>query len=529
MKESSQIESTTEAQRLEIAARLSEVAREWGASPLYKRSCSLLAIADALARAESDLVPVASRETGLSELRLASELKRTVLQLRLFADTVLDGEFLDVRIDEADSDFALGVRPDLRRCLVPLGPVLNYAASNFPFAFSVAGGDTVSALAAGCPVVVKAHSGHPRLSRMTASVVSQALDDAGAPSGVFDIISGQDAGVAMLRDSRIRAGSFTGSVDAGNLLARVAASRTAPIPFYGELGSLNPVFVTSRALADDATGIVDGFITSMTGSAGQLCTKPGFLFLPSGHDLERDLQTRLSRIAEHRLLYPGIAQGYSERRATILETSRVEVLHEGSLRFDEDGQGWVTPTLVSTTIDGVVENADRLLEEAFGPLSILVEYENDIDLAAVASTLFSGNLTGTVRAGAEEDTPGLRSLVYWISANSGRVIFGEWPTGVAVTPAMQHGGPWPATTNDSGTSVGTAAIKRFLRPVAFQNTPQYLLPEPLRDDNPWKVPQHRSPAGQSLRWGDRSPEDAAKLHGPSGGKERSVKTGNHAL
>ena len=484
-----------------IAQRAVEAAPAWAATPPRDRAAALVAAADALVAAQPELVSIAMAETGLAEARLAGELTRTAVQLRLFADVVVDGSYLDVRIDEADDNFALGVRPDLRRYRIPVGPVLNFAASNFPFAFSVAGGDTAAALAAGCPVIVKAHSGHPMLSVRTAQVVAEALEDAGAPAGTLQLISGQEAGVAMLKDPRIAAGSFTGSIRAGRILADIAAVRPAPIPFYGELGSVNPAFVTRAALAERDEAIADGFVASVSGSAGQLCTKPGFLFLPVGHGLRERMAARARAVAEHRMLNPGIAAGFRNRRDTILATAGVVPIAQGSLRFDEDGQGWATPTIVSVSADDLLDQGERLLEEAFGPLSILVEYESEDELALRADELFEGNLTGTVHAAGGEDSAALRTLIHWITQHAGRVLFGGWPTGVAVTPAMQHGGPWPATTNDSGTSVGSAAIARFLRPVSYQDAPQDLLPPPLRDENPWQVPQHRSPAGESHSWG----------------------------
>lgn len=484
-----------------IADRAATAAPAWAAMPPNARAVALVAVADALLEAAPALVATAERETGLSQARLTGELTRTAVQLRLFADVVVDGAYLDVRIDDADPDFALGTRPDLRRFRIPVGPVLNFAASNFPFAFSVAGGDTASALAAGCPVILKAHSGHPHLSVQTAAVVSGALSSAGAPEGTFQLISGTDAGVAMLKDPRVAVGSFTGSIRAGRLLADIAAARPSPIPFYGELGSVNPAFVTAGALVDGAEAIATGFVTSVTGSAGQLCTKPGFLFVPTGHGLADRLAELIAHTEEHRLLNPGITAGYRARRNAILGTPGISVISEGSLRVDEDGNGWATPTMVSVSVDTLQAQQETLLEEAFGPLSILVDYPAGTDLASVASGLFSGNLTGTVHAAAGETSDSIRALVDWISNHAGRVLFGGWPTGVAVTPAMQHGGPWPATTNDSSTSVGTAAIARFLRPVAYQDVPQAVLPEPLRDDNPWGVPQARSAAGASRRWG----------------------------
>ncbi len=485
-----------------IAARAAAAAPVWAATAPKLRAAALVAVAAALEASSGGLVATAMAETGLSEARLAGELKRTAVQLRLFADVVVDGSYLDVRIDDADPDFALGVRPDVRRYRIPVGPVLNFAASNFPFAFSVAGGDTAAALAAGCPVVLKAHSGHPRLSAQTAAVVTATLESAGAPAGTFQLISGQEAGVAMLKNPRIAAGSFTGSIRVGRLLADIAAAQPKPIPFYGELGSVNPTFVTRSGLAENPDAVATGFLTSVTGSAGQLCTKPGFLFLPTGHGLTERISELAADVGEHRLLNPGIAAGYRGRREAIVGTPGVRVLVEGSLRIDPDGQGWATPTIVGVSAAGLLAQRESLLDEAFGPLSIVVEYEEGADLASIANELFEGNLTGTVHAAAGEDTPALRKLVEWITLHAGRVLFGGWPTGVAVTPAMQHGGPWPATTNDSSTSVGTAAIGRFLRPVAYQGAPQALLPEPLRDDNPWGVPQHRSPAGQSQGWGN---------------------------
>lgn len=494
--------TTSPAQIDQIARRAMDAAPPWAATSPAMRAGALVAAADALQAAAPRLVALGMEETGLSQARLNGELTRTAVQLRLFAEVVLDGAYLDVRIDDADGDFALGVRPDLRRYRIPVGPVLNFAASNFPFAFSVAGGDTASALAAGNPVIVKAHSGHPLLSVATAEVVVNALEAAGAPSGTLQLISGQEAGVAMLKHPLIAAGSFTGSIRAGRILADIAATRPAPIPFYGELGSVNPAFVTQTALAENADAIAEGFVTSVSGSAGQLCTKPGFLFLPAGHGLGERLATRAAAVGEHRMLNPGIAAGYRDRRRAILDTDGVTALAEGTLRFDDADQGWVTPTIVSVSTADLLTEHETLTDEAFGPLSIVVEYDAADDLASIADQLFEGNLTGTIHAGSGEDSVSLRSLIQWLTRHTGRVLFGGWSTGVAVTPAMQHGGPWPATTNDTGTSVGTAAISRFLRPVSYQGAPQALLPEPLRDDNPWGVPQHRSLAGESLTWGD---------------------------
>ncbi|TFB56745.1 aldehyde dehydrogenase (NADP(+)) [Cryobacterium tagatosivorans] len=484
-----------------VASTAATASAAWAAMPPRERARALVAAADALTPAQEELVRIAREETGLTEARLNGELMRTAVQLRMFADVVVDGGYLDVRIDEADTEFVLGVRPDLRRYRQPVGPVLNFAASNFPFAFSVAGGDTASALAAGCAVIVKGHPGHPRLSLGTVEIVTAALEGSGAPSGILQLVAGQQTGIDLLNDPRIAAGSFTGSTRIGRMLANIAAARPVPIPFYGELGSVNPVFVTRAALDERAEEIADEFVTSVSGSAGQLCTKPGFLFAPAAEGFAELIASRVAA-SEHRLLNPSIAGGYRERRDTILATPGVETIVEGSLRLDNEAQGWATPTIVRVSAGDLIAQRDRLLDEAFGPLSVIVEYEGEESLVALVDELFDGNLTGTVHAGRDEDSSALRSLIAWIAGHAGRVLFGGWPTGVAVTSAQQHGGPWPATTNDTGTSVGGTAISRFLRPVAYQSVPQRLLPEPLRDDNPWHVPQQRAAAGESRSWGE---------------------------
>jgi NADP-dependent aldehyde dehydrogenase len=484
-----------------IAASASAAAGAFADTHPRERARALVTVADALVAHADELVGIAAAETGLTEPRLRGELNRTAVQLRLFADTVADGAYLDVRIDAADPDFVLGPRPDVRRYLVPVGPVVNFAASNFPFAFSVAGGDTASALAAGCPVIVKGHSGHPELSRRTAAIVTAALLDAGMPDGVFQLVIGQAEGVAILEDPRVRAGSFTGSIHAGRLLADIAAARPAPIPFYGELGSVNPVFVTRSAIDERAAEIAAGYFTSVSGSAGQLCTKPGFLFVPAEHGLDEAIIRAAAPVGAHRLLNPRIAAAYAERRHAILSATGVRVVVPGSIEIDDESQGWATPTIVAVSVEDLVARGDVLLEECFGPLSMLVEYAPGTDLAALVPQLFDGNLTATVHAAAGETDGSLRALIRVLTEHAGRVLLGGWPTGVAVTPAMQHGGPWPATTNDSSTSVGTAAIARFLRPLAYQDAAEELLPPALQTANPWGVPQRFAAAGESGRWG----------------------------
>lgn len=473
------------------------------------RAAGLCAVADALEADAARLILIAQRETGLTEARLTGELKRTAVQLRLFADTVADGGYLDARIDEADPGFALGPRPDLRRSLRPVGPVVNFSASNFPFAFSVAGGDSAAILAAGCPLIVKGHSGHEELSLATAEVVARALADAGYPAGSFAHILGQETGVAALQDPRVQAGSFTGSIHAGRLLADIAAARPRPIPFFGELGSVNPVVVTPSALAERGAEIAAGLVTSVSGSAGQLCTKPGFVFLPAGHGLENAIAEALAGVAPHRLLNPRIASSYESGLGAALSSQGVRVIARGSIDLLDDGNAAVTPTIAAVSVADFVAAGSALHEEVFGPFALLVEYDEIGVVAPALAASFEGNLTGTLHVGRAEyagtadetELRDLRELTALFTRMVGRVLFNGWPTGVAVTPAQQHGGPWPATTNDSSTSVGTAAIGRFLRPVAYQNAPEHLLPSELQAANPRGVRQSIDAAGSSVTWG----------------------------
>lgn len=480
-----------------VAAAAASAAGPCAAVSPPERATALVAVAAALESAASRLIPIAIAETGLSKDRLEVEMRRTCGQLRLFAEVVVDGAHLDARLDAADGAYVIGARPDVRRVLVPVGPVLNFAASNFPFAFSVAGGDSASALAAGCPVIVKAHPGHPELSRATAELVARALVAADMPDGTFQLAEGEEAGIGLLTDDRIRAATFTGSLRAGRMLAEIAAARPRPIPFFGELGSVNPVYITPSA-ARAETDLAAGFVDSVSSSAGQLCTKPGFLFMPRGAELD-EIGEHARRVTEHRMLNGHVGAGYMARRSTVLATPGVTVLAQGSSRQDADGEWYATPTIVAVDAETLRKHRRELLDECFGPLAVVVRYDALTELAGLQRELFPGNLAGTVHATRGESGE-IQPLIAALADTCGRVLFGGWPTGVSVTSAMQHGGPFPAATIDA-TSVGTAAITRFLRGVAYQNAPQELLPPPLRDDNPWGVPQRRGPVGTSSRWG----------------------------
>ncbi|WP_422934883.1 aldehyde dehydrogenase (NADP(+)) [Sinomonas sp. P47F7] len=446
-----------------------------------ERARLLDAVAAALDAAAGELVPVAQAETHLPEGRLRGELKRTTFQLRLFGEFLRDGGYLDARIDHADAEWPMGApRPDLRRVRVPLGPVVVFAASNFPFAFSVAGGDTASALAAGCPVLLKAHSGHLGLSRLTAEVVAAALAEAGAPEGTFALLVGTEAGAAALRDPRVAAGAFTGSIPGGRALFDIASSRPVPIPFYGELGSNNPVFVTEAAAAGRGAEIAAGFVGSFTLGAGQFCTKPGTLVVPARSGLVGELR-RSALPPAAQLLNERIQAGYAGVLEGLAAHPRIEVLVQGPDPLADPP----SPTLLLTTAADMLADPHALQAECFGPTAVVVTYDDESQLAPLAES-FEGQLTATIHGTESCDVAG---LVEVLSRKAGRVLWNQWPTGVSVTYAQQHGGPYPATTSVTSTSVGTAAIDRFLRPVAYQGFPQHLLPEALRDANPLGVPR----------------------------------------
>jgi len=472
------LEDSTPAQVTAAAEAAAGAARAFGdpdATPL--RIAALGAIADALDAAKAELVGLAQAESHLPEGRLNGELTRTTYQLRLFAEYLAEGSWAEATIDTADPDWVLGPKPDLRRLLVSVGPVAVYAASNFPFAFSVAGGDTAAALAAGSPVVVKAHPGHPELSARTAQIVIEALASVGAPDGTFALVAGFDAGTQLVTEPAIKAGSFTGSIPAGRALFDLASGRPEPIPFYGELGSLNPVFVTARAVAARGEALAKAFVGSYTLGTGQFCTKPGLLFLPTGSDLLDVITEASAAVAAAPMLNAKIADGYVNELTHLTSHPGVRVLVQGTV---EDGVA--SPTIVATDVTTLLADTHTLLRECFGPTSLVATYADSDELIA-AATAFTGNLTATVQ-GEDGDAAELGELLAILRERAGRVVWNGWPTGVAVSWGMQHGGPWPATTASIHTSVGPTAIRRFLRPVSYQDMPDAALPKVLRRVDP---------------------------------------------
>ncbi|WP_028270387.1 aldehyde dehydrogenase (NADP(+)) [Arthrobacter sp. UNC362MFTsu5.1] len=444
------------------------------------RAAWLEAVAAGLEDDAAALVDLAVAETRLAESRLQGELKRTVFQLRIFADEIRRGEHFDATIDHDDAAWGMGPRPDLRRYNVPLGVVGVFGASNFPFAFSVMGGDSASALAAGCAVVHKAHDGHRELAVRTAETVTAALEAAGAPSGLFSLVTGRQAAEALVDHPLVKAIGFTGSTAGGRALFDRAAARPEPIPFFGELGGINAVFVTGNAWAARRDEIVTGYAGSFTLGMGQFCTKPGVLFVPAGQtDEVRDsLRNALRDFAPAQLLSERLHQGYRQAVGALRDTAGVQVLLDGD--FAEAP----APTVLLTTSEAVRRDPGILRQEMFGPASLVVQYSDGSELAGLAG-LLEGQLTTTLQAEAGDD---IAELAGRLADISGRLLWNGWPTGVTVSYAQHHGGPYPATTSGT-TSVGTAAIRRFLRPVAYQSFPQPRLPEPLQDANPWNVPQ----------------------------------------
>ena len=479
-----EVNETTTAEVLAAARRAAQVAVDYAQRPLAWRAEMLRAMAEELEADAANLVARANDETALGLPRLEGELRRTAFQLRFFADVVDDGAFLDATIDHP-TDSPMGPLPDLRRMRVPLGAVAVFGSSNFPFAFSVPGGDTASALAAGCPVVIKAHPAHPATSEAAFDALVRGARRCGAPEGTVALVFGLDAGVALVEASAISAVGFTGSVGAGRALWARANARTVPIPFYGELGAANALVVTDAA-AERAGEIATGIAGSMTLGAGQFCTKPGLVFVPSsdrGDALVAALVESLGQTSEFTMLTSGIAQNFRVGTRAIGAVAGVRPLvhpdlgdaaHTSAQLYEVNAARFAEP------------DARALREECFGPLALIVRYESIEQLRraleavepALTFSLFTTN-----------DDPDGADLLDLGSQRAGRVIVNGFPTGVAVSWSMQHGGPWPSTTSPTTTSVGAAAIERWLRPVAFQAVPDALLPPALREANPLAIPR----------------------------------------
>jgi 2,5-dioxopentanoate dehydrogenase len=447
------------------------------------------AIADNIEAIGEELIVRAGQETGLPAARLQGERARTIGQLRLFANVVRQGDFRGVRIDPAIPERTPLPRADIRQRQIPLGPVAVFGASNFPLAFSTAGGDTASALAAGCPVVFKAHNAHPGTSELVGQAIAKAVKDAGLHPGVFSLIygPGSSIGQALVADPAIKAVGFTGSQSAGIALMRTAAARPEPIPVYAEMSSLNPVFVFPGALSgspDHIDALAQQYITAVTGSSGQLCTSPGLLFAPAGEagdKLAAAVGRAVSACAGQTMLTEGIAGSWNSGTEALGAAGNVTVVGTGTPGPTKNAPA---PAIFGTDIGNFISN-EVLHAEIFGAASLVIRYSSTEELVEAANRI-EGQLTASLQL-TEEDYPTAARLIPVLEQKVGRIIVNGWPTGVEVGHAMVHGGPFPATSDTRTTSVGTLAINRFLRPVAYQNLPQELLPAPLKDANPWQL------------------------------------------
>ncbi|PQZ93330.1 MULTISPECIES: aldehyde dehydrogenase (NADP(+)) [Pseudomonas] len=448
---------------------------------LETRATFLESIATHIEALGDELIERAVEETGLPQARIQGERGRTCGQLRTFARTVRAGEWLDVRVDSAQPQRQPMPRPDLRQRHIALGPVAVFGASNFPLAFSVAGGDTASALAAGCPVVVKAHGAHPGTSELVGRAVARAVKDCGLPEGVFSLLygSGQEVGIALVTDPRIKAVGFTGSRSGGIALTKAAQARPEPIPVYAEMSSINPVYLFPAALEARAEALAQGFVASLTQGAGQFCTNPGLVIAVKGAALDRfisEASTHLPACAAQTMLTPGIYKAYDAGVSALSQYAQVAATGQAA-QGPNQGRAHLFVTEAKAFL-----THEQLQAEVFGSASLVVVCSDAAEVREVSEHL-DGQLTATLHLD-EADLTNARSLLPVLERKAGRLLVNGWPTGVEVCDAMVHGGPFPATSDPRSTSVGTAAIHRFLRPVCYQDFPDGLLPEALQHGNP---------------------------------------------
>jgi alpha-ketoglutaric semialdehyde dehydrogenase len=480
------------AAQVDQAAKLAARAfQRYGTLTGRQKAAFLREIATRIQSLGSELTERAVAETGLPAPRIQSETGRTCHQLRLFADMVEEGSWIDARIDQADPARQPLPKPDVRSLLKPLGPVVVFCASNFPLAFSVAGGDTASAFAAGCPVIVKAHHAHPGTAEMVGQVVLDAALACDLPEGVFSLLygAGSDVGVALIRHPLVKAGGFTGSRSGGRALFDAASSRPEPIPFYAEMSSVNPVFILPRAMAERGEQIAAGLHASVTLGAGQFCTKPGLVFTAAdaiSKSFAKRLEELMAVSTPFTMLTPGIFSSYqkgvsSRRGHESVETLALPELVKGP------GGCHATAALFQTDAQSYVADPD-LSAEVFGPSTLLISYDGREQMLELARGL-EGHLTATIH-GTEDDFREHEQLLAILEQKVGRIVFNGFPTGVEVCHAMVHGGPYPATSDGRSTSVGTRAIYRFTRQVCYQGFPDFGLPDELKNGNPlgiWRL------------------------------------------
>jgi 2,5-dioxopentanoate dehydrogenase len=479
------------AEEMERAVRLaSEAFAIYSRVSGRDRGAFLRTIAAKIESIAGEIVERAGQETALPSARLQGETARTCAQLRLFAQVAEESSWVAARIDRVDPGRKPAPRPDIRSMLRPLGPVVVFGASNFPLAFSVAGGDTASALASGNPVIVKAHAAHPGTSELVGQMIRESIRECGLPEGVFSLLfgSGAQIGTALMKHPLVKAGGFTGSRAAGRILMDIAAARPEPIPFYAEMSSTNPVFLLPGALRERGEAIATGLHTSFTLGAGQFCTKPGMVFLPHGEDsatFTDKLRQLVAACVPFHLLTRSIHTSYDSALAARKADSAVTLVAEAPKPVGSAGFA-VNSALFETDADTFLGSA--LDAEIFGPTTLLVRHSNRDQVLEIARSL-EGHLTATIH-GTDQDLRDFSDLVAILENKVGRLVFNGFPTGVEVSHAMVHGGPYPSTSDGRSTSVGTRAVFRFARPVCYQGFPDNALPPELRDANPlgiWRM------------------------------------------
>lgn len=466
-----------------IMQKAADAAKVYRKSTLQSRRDLMYRIATGLEEKLPELVQTAMRETNLPETRLKGEVGRTALQMRQYGDECCRADWMDIRINTAGYQ---NVTTDIRKMEIALGPVVIFGASNFPFAFSTGGGDTACALAAGCPVVVKAHPAHPDTSQMVADIIHEAVKSQGLPEGVFSHVTGisYEVGKSLVMHKETSAVGFTGSYRGGKQLFDWATQRDVPIPVFSEMGSTNPVFLLPEKLDAEASQVAKDYASSITTGAGQFCTKPGLIFGVKGKGLDTFisvLSEEIEKIAPQKMLHPGIAKSYKVNRTNAISQDDVTVLTPPTIEINSpEGDAVVAIVDAKTFI-----NNKKLHQEVFGPYSLLIQCDDISQMCQVADDL-EGQLTATI-IGSEDEVARNTELVDIIKNKCGRILLNGVPTGVTVCQAMHHGGPYPASTDSRFTSVGSDGIKRFTRPLCFQNFPESLLPDELKNANPLKI------------------------------------------
>ncbi len=467
----------------DVMKNAAEAAKAFRKLPLTARRDLMYSIASGLEKNVTELVEISTKETNLPEGRLKNEIARTALQLRQYGDVCARGEWMEIRINTPGHE---NVNTDIRKMQIPLGPVVVFGSSNFPFAYSTAGGDTACALAAGCPVIVKAHPGHPETSQHVADIIHNAVKQSGLPAGIFSHVHGMsfEVGELLVKHELTRAVGFTGSLAGGRQLYDWGAQRKAPIPVFSEMGSTNPVFLLSQNIKEEAPQLAKQYASSITTNAGQFCTKPGLIFGIEGKSLDafiEELSDEISKVAPQEMLHPGIAKAYRENKEKVLADDNVTVLAETAVQSEiKEGH----PLLATVSATDFVRNL-QLHKEVFGPYSLIIKCKDSAEMSRAVETI-DGQLTATLICN-EHDTKDKSDLIDIIRERCGRIIMNGVPTGVAVCRAMNHGGPYPATTDSRFTSVGGDGIRRFTRPVCYQNFPDSLLPNELKNANPLNI------------------------------------------